>query len=455
MTCGVLLAALQQATGGYRSPARVMAGAAEQFISSHTIPEAGAPAGIVQRYFSVIRKTSERDSPAVCRSMRRTIKSAKDFMESDAFRTISNDRVTVNGDREKLSIFCSTSEHHALTSAGDRSLLSGRVCSMDMVLMSSRSFLMNDVFNRTLRSIVQARRNTTSEHSGVGPAMHVCLAWLCHAAQCSVSDVVPGGEIFPHADRYIRERLEQAKLPVLPENERTELAIFQVCRVLDLLTVCDLRSQSPVDRSILIFVICRLLLDRNTCCAIHNKASLAIENILNASSLTKRAALVEFSNIFSLISDDLTNLKLCHDCIRLSMVDPSCCLSLLSSLLIHISERAECEPANLEKLSEMDFVDAHLGVVIDVFEDVMDVYEKDNKQKCVVITMLDASLNPSLYDVITKKRKEQVLALFQRLKRDLGASTCPDGALVYRLLRNLMDRFEIQSNKEPLAFASG
>ncbi|KIH57301.1 hypothetical protein ANCDUO_12509 [Ancylostoma duodenale] len=366
--------------------------------------------------------TSDRDSPAVCRSMRRTIKSAKDFMASDAFKTISNDRVTVNGDREKLSIFCSTSEH---------------------------------VFNRSLRSVVQARRNTTSEHSGVGPAMHVCLAWLCHAAQSSVSDVVPGGEIFPHAERYIRERLEQVKLPVLPENERAELAVFQVCRVLDLLTVCDLRSQSPVDRSILIFVICRLLLDKNTCCAIHNKASLAIENILNASSLTKRAALVEFSNIFSLISDDLTNLKLCHDCVRLSMVDPSCCLSLLSSLLIHISERAECEPANLDKLSEMDFVDAHLGVVVDVLEDVMDVYEKDNKQKCVVITMLDASLNPSLYDVITKRRKEQLLALFQRLKRDLGASTCPDGALAYRLLRNLMDRFEIQSSKEPAAFTSG
>lgn len=105
------------------------------------------------------------------------------------------------------------------------------------------------MFNRSLRSVVQARRNTTSEHSGVGPAMHVvsfllffvpsrgklkffddlqCLAWLCHAAQCSVSDVVPGGEIFPHAERYIRERLEQSKLPLVLENERAELAVFQV-----------------------------------------------------------------------------------------------------------------------------------------------------------------------------------------------------------------------------------
>lgn len=55
-------------------------------------------------------RTSERESPAVCRNMRKTIKSAKDFMASDAFKTISNDRVTVNGDRERLSIFCSTSE---------------------------------------------------------------------------------------------------------------------------------------------------------------------------------------------------------------------------------------------------------------------------------------------------------------------------------------------------------
>ncbi|KHJ83326.1 hypothetical protein OESDEN_16977 [Oesophagostomum dentatum] len=66
--------------------------------------------------------------------------------------------------------------------------------------------------------------------------------------------------------------------------------------------------------------------------------------------------------------------------------------------------------------------------------------------------MLDASLHPSLYGMISPKRKEQLLGLFQRLKRDLGTSTCPDGALVYRLLRNLIDRFEIQSNIEPTTF---
>lgn len=34
-------------------------------------------------------------------------------------------------------------EDHALTSVNDRTLLSGRMCSMDMVLMGSRSYLMN------------------------------------------------------------------------------------------------------------------------------------------------------------------------------------------------------------------------------------------------------------------------------------------------------------------------
>ncbi|ETN86561.1 hypothetical protein NECAME_16261, partial [Necator americanus] len=206
-----------------------------------------------------------------------------------------------------------------------------------------------------------------------------------------------------------------------------------VCRVLELLSVCDLRSQSPVDRSILIFVICRLILDKNSCCTMHHKASLAIENILNASSLTTRATLVEFSNIFSLISDDLPNLKLCHDCLRLSFLDPSCCLSLFSSLLIHLSERAECEPANLDKLSEKDFVNAHLEVVVDVFEDVMDLYENvsskcsfvqnDNKQKCVVIAMLDTTLCPSLTNMITPELNEQLMEMFRRLKRDMVRKT--------------------------------
>ncbi|VDM71212.1 unnamed protein product [Strongylus vulgaris] len=245
--------------------------------------------------------TSERNSPAEFKNLKRTIKCAREFMASDAFRTISNDKVTVNGDREMLSIFCTTSHHHALTCAEDRTLLTGCVCSMDLVLMGSRSYAMQDLYGRILKNVVKARRNT-SELSGVGPAMHVCLAWLCHAAQCRVSDVVPGGEIFPDAERYIRERLEQSRLPLVLDSDRAELAVFQLCRVLDLLAVCDLRSQSPVDRSILIFVICRLLLDKNSCCAVQNRASLAIENILNASSLTKRATLVEFSNIFSLIS---------------------------------------------------------------------------------------------------------------------------------------------------------
>ncbi|KAK6745765.1 hypothetical protein RB195_012091 [Necator americanus] len=399
--------------------------------------------------------TSDRDSPYGCRNIRRTIKSAKDFMASDAFKTISNDKVTVDGKREKLNIFCTTPEHYALTDADGLSLLCGRLCSMDLALLGSKGYLMNDVFERCLRGVVQARRSTRSEHSGVGPAMHVCLAWLCHAAQCSIRDVVPGGEVFPHAESYIRERLEQRKLPTVPESERTELAVLQVCRVLELLSVCDLRSQSPVDRSILIFVICRLILDKNSCCTMHHKASLAIENILNASSLTTRATLVEFSNIFSLISDDLPNLKLCHDCVRLSFLDPSCCLSLFSSLLIHLSERAECEPANLDKLSEKDFVNAHLEVVVDVFEDVMDLYENDNKQKCVVIAMLDTTLCPLLTNKITPELNEQLMEMFRRLKRDMGASTCPDGALSYRLLRNLIDRFEIQSSDSAVGLADG
>ncbi|KAE9412653.1 hypothetical protein Angca_001380, partial [Angiostrongylus cantonensis] len=198
-----------------------------------------------------------------------------------------------------------------------------------------------------MREIVQARRNINSSHYGICPAVHVCLAWLCHAAQCRISSIVPGGEVFPRAERYIHERLEQANLPEVSENDRIELAIFQLCRVLDVLSVCDLRSQTPVDRSILIFAICRLILDRNTCCALQYRASLAIENILNASGLTKHITLVEFSSIFPLISDDLVNLQLCHEIIRLSNVDPTCCLSLFSSTLIHLSERAECEPSDL------------------------------------------------------------------------------------------------------------
>ncbi|CAJ0597358.1 unnamed protein product [Cylicocyclus nassatus] len=397
--------------------------------------------------------TSERDSPAACSNLRRTIKSARDFMESEAFKTISNDKVTVNGEREKLSIMCTTLQHRALTCAEDRSLLHGRICAIDLALLGSGSYVMNDVFERNLKNVVQTRRNTTSEFSGAGPAMHVCLAWLCHAAQCRVSDVVPGGEIFPDAERYIHERLEQNELPVVDENERSDLAIYQLCRVLDLLAVCDLRAQSPVDRSILIFVICRLILDKNSCCTTQTKASLAIGNILNASSLTKRATLIEFSNIFSLISDDLLNLDLCHQCVRLSMVDPSCCLALFSSLLIHLSERAECEPADLENVSEEVFVNAHLGVIIDVIEDVMEVYSSNNKQKCVIITMFDSSLHPSLFDMISVEQKSQLKGLFQRLKQDLGTSTSPDGALSYRLLRNLIDRYEIQSNKETTTFA--
>ncbi|WKY02982.1 hypothetical protein Q1695_016351 [Nippostrongylus brasiliensis] len=380
--------------------------------------------------------------------LKSTLKSARDFIESDEFALISKDKLTFNGKREKLQIFCSTPKHHALRSSEDRSVLGGQVCSMDFVLMASAQYPLTDVFDRVIRNIVQKRREVSSDKFGVGPAIHVCLAWLCHAAQCSMGDMVPGGEVFPHAESYIHRRLTKTELPEVPEEERVELAILQVCRVLDLLTVCDLRSQSPVDRSILAFAICRLLLDANSCCAMQYRGSRALENILNASSLSKRATLVEFSNIFPLLSDDVKNLQLCHEIIRESNADPSACLSLCSSTLIHLSERAECEPSELESLSDIDFVDSHLAVIVDVLEDVMDVCEKDDNKKGSIILMLDASLHPSLYEKMKPTRKQQITELLLRLRRDLGGSCNPNGALTYRLLRNLIDRFEIQSNPE-------
>uniref|UniRef100_A0A0K0D243 Uncharacterized protein n=1 Tax=Angiostrongylus cantonensis TaxID=6313 RepID=A0A0K0D243_ANGCA len=276
------------------------------------------------------------------------IKSTRSFIESDAFNTITKDKVTVNWGREKMLILCSKEKHYALMSTEDQALARGRVSSMDLVLMASKNFPLAVVFEHAMREIVQARRNINSSHYGICPAVHV-VRFANQITQCRISSIVPGGEVFPRAERYIHERLEQANLPEVSENDRIELAIFQLCRVLDVLSVCDLRSQTPVDRSILIFAICRLILDRNTCCALQYRASLAIENILNASGLTKHITLVEFSSIFPLISDDLVNLQLCHEIIRLSNVDPTCCLSLFSSTLIHLSERAECEPSDLAR----------------------------------------------------------------------------------------------------------
>ncbi|KAK6034456.1 hypothetical protein COOONC_28036 [Cooperia oncophora] len=112
-----------------------------------------------------------------------------------------------------------------------------------------------------------------------------CIAWLAHAAQCSVSELVPRGEVFPHADRYIHERLKQEDLSTVPQDDRVDLAIFQICRVLELLSVFDLRSQSAVDRSILIYAICRLALDKSSCCTMQHRASIAIENVCFCGSI--------------------------------------------------------------------------------------------------------------------------------------------------------------------------
>ncbi|KAJ1354485.1 hypothetical protein KIN20_011451 [Parelaphostrongylus tenuis] len=364
------------------------------------------------------------------------IKSVKDMIRSDAFNGTTKDKITINWEREKLTILCSKEKHHALMSARDQALLRGRVSSMDLVLMASKKF--------PLTGVVEARRNADSAHYGRCPAVHVCLAWLCHAAQCSISSVVPGGEVFPRAERYIHDRLEQATLPEVDENDRIELAIFQLYRVLDVLSVCDLRSLTPVDRSILIFAICRLVLDRNTCCGVQYRSSLAIENIMNASALTKHATLTEFSSIFPLISDDLVNLQLCHEIIRLSNVDPTCCLSLFSSTLIHISERAECEPSNLSEMSMEEVVDAHLGVVVDVIDNVLDLFEDNSKYKCVVMIMFDASLHPSLCSLISEMRNQQLTSMFHELKNELRKNRDTDSFLIDQLLRSLCDRYKIQ-----------
>ncbi|KJH46432.1 basic region leucine zipper [Dictyocaulus viviparus] len=367
------------------------------------------------------------------------IESARNFIESDAFSNIKKDRVTVNGEREKLSIYCSNLKRR---SSEDQASAKGQVCSMDLVLMASKDYPLSGLFEHVIRKVVQARRNTNSSLYGVGPPIHVCIAWLCHAAQCSISSVVPGGEVFPQAECYIQNRLEQTSLPEIDRDSRTELAL---CRVLDVFSVCDLRSQAPVDRSILIFAICRLLLDKNTCCAIQYRASLAIDNILNASSVTKRITLVELSSIFPLISDDLVNLQLCHEIIRLSNIGPECCLSLFSSTLIHISERAECAPSNVDKMSVEEFVNANLGIVIDVLDDVLEILENNNKSKCMIIMMFDSSLHPSLCGLMSESTRQDLVNILQRLKHDLGVCQHPDDALVYRLLRNLIDRYEIQS----------
>ncbi|VDO93810.1 unnamed protein product [Heligmosomoides polygyrus] len=260
--------------------------------------------------------------------IRSTIKSAREFIASDAYITIKKDKLTVNGERQKLSIMCSKEKHHALLSADDRASLSGRVCSMDYALMGSKQFPLNNVFDSAMKGIVQARRSGSSEKIGVGPPVHVCLAWLCHAAQCSIRDVIPGGEVFPHAERYIVERMERKELPEVPNEDRTQLAVLQ------------------------------------------------------------------------------------------------------------------------DSASEAEFADSHLGVVVDVLDDVMDVCENDDKKKCIIILMLDASLHPGLYGFITKERRQQLVEVLNRLRRELGTSLNPNGALTYRLLRNLMDRFEIQSNPE-------
>uniref|UniRef100_A0A1I7XSL2 Cyclin_C domain-containing protein n=1 Tax=Heterorhabditis bacteriophora TaxID=37862 RepID=A0A1I7XSL2_HETBA len=172
---------------------------------------------------------------------------------------------------------------------------------MDLALLASSEFPMTDVYDRSLRRIIETRINPNLSATGKGPSINT------------------------------------------------------VCRVLDMLSVCDLRCQSPSDRSILIFAICRLLLDRLSTCSIHQRASVAISNvnmtypILNASSLSRRSVIVEFSRLFPLISDSILALRLCIECFRLSPITSSCILSLISILFIHISERAECEPADLWK----------------------------------------------------------------------------------------------------------
>ncbi|VDO82041.1 unnamed protein product [Haemonchus placei] len=66
-----------------------------------------------------------------------TIKSAKEFIESDAFATITKDKVTVDGEREKLNIMCTTPERmsHSL------------VCSVLLVRRNILTNLYSNVFS--------------------------------------------------------------------------------------------------------------------------------------------------------------------------------------------------------------------------------------------------------------------------------------------------------------------
>ncbi|PIO74240.1 hypothetical protein TELCIR_03745 [Teladorsagia circumcincta] len=76
-------------------------------------------------------------------------------------------------------------------------------------------------------------------------------------------------------------------------------------------------------------------------------------------------------------------------------------------------------------MSEQDFVDSNIGVIIDVLDDVMDVCENDEKKKYVIVAMLDSSLQPLLCNIFPKHRWQQFIELLHRLQCDLVTFSGP------------------------------
>ncbi|CAI4231431.1 unnamed protein product [Auanema sp. JU1783] len=309
----------------------------------------------------------------------------------------SGEKVTISATFRKLNFICSNEFHYAIHSLDDaeRYINQAQSTHVDLWLNSTGHFPMHDIFDRAMASVVHARN--IAEHSGKGPDLNLCLAWIAYACQGQIGDIVPPGEQFPASVQYIARKLRWCELPKVANKERVNLAICQISRVFEFISVCNLCNQSTEDRAILLFSVSRIILDKSMEAHIQFKAIDVIANIINANSLNRRSVIVDFSRLFCLLSDDFCALRFVFECFRLAPIPPYALLCLVGTAFISASERAECEPDFNEAMTDDELIDAYFSVITETFVDAMEVFANAKMNQSALLNMLDAALVKDLF----------------------------------------------------------
>uniref|UniRef100_A0A0N5AH70 Rab-GAP TBC domain-containing protein n=1 Tax=Syphacia muris TaxID=451379 RepID=A0A0N5AH70_9BILA len=271
------------------------------------------------------------------------------------------------------------------------------------------------------------------------------LAMLAHVSACSISSLLPPGEVSYPAERYLSDQLYLPTLKLIKRDELKQVSLPRMKFLFDLISFWDFKHYGETELMLLLFAFTRIYIDDLADIRLKFLICNAVRNVFEGfSESERRGVFFHFSSVFQVkwlfkfIDKSLMSLGVALQFMsQASMLGP-CKLICLRRLLVHLVERAELDPADSNETEER-----HFSTIVKLFEEFLKIFNKDVQKAYSVLCLLSEVVDHRILQIVNPKDVTSLHNLLKDAKRKYVRERTSNSSILERTVETIVRRIEI------------